>query len=72
MKQWASCLEIWSCQSRPKTGLIDAFFIYLPYEDQGMAFFDWVETIYDPQDLAASFEARSWAIRLTDTILRRE
>ena len=41
-----------------KTGLIDAFSSYLPYEDQGMAFFDWVETIYDPQDLAASFKAR--------------
>ena len=56
-----------------KTGLIDAFFLsYLPYEDQGMAFFDWVDTIYDPEVLTASFNAGSWAVRLTDIILRRE
>ena len=56
-----------------KTGLLDAFFAaYIPYEDQGMAFFDWVETVYDPDALAAIFMAQGWAVRLTDTILRRE
>ena len=56
-----------------KTGLLDAFFAaYIPYEDQGMAFFDWVETVYDPDALAANFMAQGWAVRLTDTILRRE
>ncbi len=56
-----------------KTGLLDAFFTaYLSYEDQGVAFFDWVETIYDPDDLNARFMAKDWAVRLTDNILRRE
>ena len=56
-----------------KTGLLDAFFAaYIPYEDQGMAFFDWVENVYDPDALAANFMAQGWAVRLTDTILRRE
>ena len=56
-----------------KTGLLDAFFVsYIPYEDQGIAFFEWVETIYDPDDLTANFMAEDWAVRLTDTILRRE
>ena len=56
-----------------KTGLLDAFFVsYIPYEDQGITFFEWVETIYDPDDLSASFMAEDWAVRLTDTILRRE
>ena len=56
-----------------KTGLLDTFFAaYIPYEDQGMGFFDWVETVYDPDALAANFMAQRWAVRLTDTILRRE
>ena len=56
-----------------KTGLLDAFFAaYIPYEDQSMAFFDWVETVYDSEALAANFMAQGWAVRLTDTILRRE
>ena len=56
-----------------KTGLLDAFFgSYLPYEDQGMAFFEWVESIYDPDDLTSSYIAAGWAMQLTDIILRRE
>ena len=56
-----------------KTGLLDAFFAaYMPYEAQGMAFFDWVETIYDPAELTANFKAKGWAVRLTDSILHRE
>ena len=56
-----------------KTGLLDAFFAsYLPYEDQGITFFEWVETIYDPKDLAAGFLAQYWAVRLVDKILCRE
>ena len=56
-----------------KTGLLDAFFAaYIPYEDAGMPFFDWVDNIYDPHTLAASFIAQGWAVRLTDTILHRE
>ena len=56
-----------------KTGLLDAFFAaYYPYEDEGMAFFDWVDNVYDPEELTRQFKARGWAVRLTDSILRRE
>lgn len=56
-----------------KTGLLDTFIeAYLPYEAQGMGFFDWIDTIYDPEALQANFMARGWANRLIDDILRRE
>ena len=56
-----------------KTGLLDAFFeAYFPYEDQGMAFYDWVDNVYDPDEVTRAFQAKGWAVRLTDTILRRE
>ena len=56
-----------------KTGLLDAFFqAYIPYEDQGMAFYDWVDTVYDPDEVTRNFKAKGWALRLTDSILRRE
>ena len=56
-----------------KTGLLDAFFqAYIPYEDQGMAFYDWVDTVYDPDEVTRNFQAKGWAVRLTDSILRRE
>ena len=56
-----------------KTGLLDAFFTaYLPYEKDGMAFYDWVDQVYDPVALTAQFQSQGWAVRLTDTILRRE
>jgi hypothetical protein len=56
-----------------KTGMLDSFFeAYAPYEAQGMAFFDWVDTIYDPQALHDEFMARPWAEKLVDGILRRE
>ena len=56
-----------------KTGLLDAFFAaYRPYEDQGMDFFDWVDSIYDPDEVTRNFQAKGWAVRLTDSILRRE
>ena len=56
-----------------KTGLLDAFLAaYMPYEDQGMDFFDWVDNIYDPDQVTREFQAKGWAVRLTDSILRRE
>ena len=56
-----------------KTGLLDAFFTaYIPYEDQGMDFFDWVDKVYDPDEVTRRFQAKGWAVRLTDSILRRE
>lgn len=56
-----------------KTGLLDAFFAaYFPYEDRGMAFFDWVDNVYDPEQITRDFKAKGWAVRLTDNILSRE
>ena len=56
-----------------KTGLLDRFLeAYIPYEAEGMAFFDWVDNIYDPEALQAEFMAEGWANRLVDDILRRE
>ena len=56
-----------------KTGLLDAFLAaYMPYEDQGMDFFDWVDNVYDPDEVTRNFQAKGWAVRLTDSILRRE
>jgi len=56
-----------------KTGLLDAFLqAYAPHEAAGMAFFDWVDAIYDPDQLTGDFVSRGWANRLTDDILRRE
>jgi len=37
-----------------------------------MAFYDWVDQVYDPAALTTQFQAQGWAVRLTDTILRRE
>ena len=37
-----------------KTGLLDAF-LCLYLEAEGMAFFDWVNTMYDPKTLQAEF-----------------
>lgn len=56
-----------------KTGLLDTFIeAYLPYEAEGVTFFDWIDNIYDPEALQANFMARGWANRLIDDILRRE
>ena len=56
-----------------KTGLLDAFLAaYIPYEAQGMAFFDWVETVYAPDALQQNFMAKGWANRLVDDVLKRE
>ncbi len=56
-----------------KTGLLDAFFTaYLPFEKNGVAFYDWVDNIYDPDQLTQQFKTQSWAVHLTDTILHRE
>ena len=56
-----------------KTGMLDSFLeAYAPHEAQGMAFFDWVDNIYDPQALHDEFMARPWAEKLVDGILRRE
>ena len=56
------------------TGILDAFFErYLSdTAAQPMAFYDWIEQVYDPNELKASFRAKGWANRLVNGILRRE
>lgn len=56
------------------TGVLDYFFErYLADNDkQPMAFFEWVETVYDPDEVKASFRSKGWANRLVNSILRRE
>jgi len=59
--------------SQAKTGVLDAFLLaYQPYQQQGMKFFDWVDTIYDAKRLQAEFRAKGWANRLVDDLLNRE
>lgn len=56
-----------------KTGILDAFLAsYIPYEDKGVKFFDWVKTVYEPEELTLNFIAQDWAVKLTETFLRRE
>jgi protein tyrosine/serine phosphatase len=56
------------------TGILDRFFEqYL--EDNArkpMAFLEWVDTVYDPDEMKRSFRASNWARRLVDQVLRRE
>jgi protein tyrosine/serine phosphatase len=56
------------------TGILDYFFErYLDYARQHpIEFFDWVATVYDPEDVKRSFHANSWANFLTNRVLRRE
>ncbi|MEO1136375.1 MAG: sulfur transferase domain-containing protein [Pseudomonadota bacterium] len=63
-----------------KTGVIDAVFErYMTYaEEKNLSlssvedFFHWVDTAYDPAEVKASFQPKSWGNFLTDVILRRE
>jgi protein tyrosine/serine phosphatase len=56
------------------TGVLDAVFDrYL--EDQaktGISFWEWVDTVYDPEQISRSFKARGWANRLVNGLLHRE
>jgi protein tyrosine/serine phosphatase len=56
------------------TGILDYFFEkYL--EDTAkrpMPFFDWVENVYDPDELKRTFQSKGWANRIVDSVLRRE
>jgi len=57
-----------------ETGILDHLFErYL--EDSSrtpLAFFEWVDTVYDPDELTRSFRAKGWANRLVDHVLVRE
>lgn len=56
------------------TGVLDAFFERYIADNKlrPMPFFEWVETVYDPDELKSSFKANGMADRIVNTILRRE
>lgn len=56
------------------TGVLDYFFERYIEDNRSrpMPFLEWVETVYDPDELRSSFRSKGWANRLVDTVLRRE
>lgn len=56
------------------TGILDHVFEqYMAYAAKSpLAFYDWVEQIYDPAETARSFKAKGWANRIVNEILNRE
>ncbi|MFN3869716.1 MAG: protein tyrosine phosphatase, partial [Hyphomicrobiaceae bacterium] len=56
------------------TGILDYFFDrYLADNARHpIAFVDWLQTNYDPDELKQSFRSNGWANRLVDSVLRRE
>jgi protein tyrosine phosphatase (PTP) superfamily phosphohydrolase (DUF442 family) len=56
------------------TGILDHFFeAYLQANaEEPIAFFDWVEHVYDPEAVHRTFHASSIANRIVDSVLRRE
>lgn len=60
--------------AQANTGIIDYFFARYIADNRKhpIAFFDWVETVYDPDELSRSFKSNGWANRLVDRILHRE
>lgn len=57
-----------------ETGVLDAFFerYIADTKLRPMPFFEWVETIYDPDELKRNFQSKGWANRLVNSVLRRE
>lgn len=56
------------------TGILDHFFDeYLTYAaSRPIAFWDWVETVYEPEAVVASFKASGMANRIVSGLLHRE
>ena len=56
------------------TGILDYFFErYLEDNKKNpMPFLEWVENVYDPEELHRTFKANGWANQLVNVILRRE
>jgi protein tyrosine/serine phosphatase len=56
------------------TGVLDHFFeSYLEHAAKTpIAFYEWIETVYDPAEVAARLHSRRWANSVVDTILDRE
>lgn len=55
-------------------GILDCFFERYLSDNarRPMTFFEWVETVYDPDDLQRTFKAEGWANRIVNGVLRRE
>lgn len=56
------------------SGILDLFFERYAQDSRTrpMPFFEWVETVYDPEALQRSFQTRGWVGRLADRVLQRE
>jgi protein tyrosine/serine phosphatase len=56
------------------TGILDYFFERYLADNarRPMPFFEWVDTVYDPDELKSTFRSKGWANRLVDSVLRRE
>lgn len=57
-----------------KTGVLDYFFdVYGAAQARtGISFFDWVDRVYDPDEVQRNFVSRAWADTLVDGMLKRE
>lgn len=57
-----------------KTGILDAFLLL--YRDEGeargLSLLEWMETVYDPARLNATFRPHAFSSFIVDTVLRRE
>jgi protein tyrosine/serine phosphatase len=56
------------------TGILDQLFdAYLEYADKTpIEFYEWIATVYDPEDVAKRLHSQSWANRIVDKVFRRE
>lgn len=56
------------------TGILDYFFEKYMEDNAArpVPFFEWVETMYDPDELKRTFHSKGWANRLVDSVLQRE
>ena len=56
------------------TGVLDYFFERYLADNakKPVPFLEWVDTIYDPEELKRSFRSRGWANRVVNSVLRRE
>jgi uncharacterized protein (TIGR01244 family) len=56
------------------TGILDHVFdAYLAYAaNTPIAFYDWIETVYDPEVVTRQLHSSGWANRIVDKVFRRE
>jgi protein tyrosine/serine phosphatase len=56
------------------TGILDYFFERYLADNarRPMPFLEWVDKVYDPDELKRTFRSKGWADRLVDRVLRRE